>query len=477
MNPPQKPPIDSALIQGFAAIVGPANAIADAAAARPFLIENRGLYTGRSPLVLRPGSTAEVAAILRLASQSGTAIVPQGGNTGLVGGQIPDSSGREIVLSLSRLAAVRAVNAAGNTMTAEAGVTLAAAGAAAAQANRLFPLTLASGERAQIGGALATNAGGTHVLAYGMARDLVLGLEVVLPSGEVWNGLRALRKDNTGYHLRDLFVGSEGTLGVITAAVLKLFPRPRGQAVAFAAVSDPEAAVALCRRAADAMGAQLTAAEFMARMALDFALRNLARAGDPFAAAYPWYVLLEVSSPRSDADAEGQLATALAGARSAGLVRDAVVAPAGGAADALWRLRLAMNEVQKHEGASIKHDVSVPLDAIPAFLKRAAAAVEALVPGCRPCPFGHLGDGNVHFNISQPVGMAAEAFLARWDEVNAAVHGIVTEMGGSIAAEHGIGRLKRGLLPGVKSPVELDLMRRVKAAFDPLGIMNPGKVL
>lgn len=474
---PERLHIDPALIGAFAALVGTDHAIVDPVATQPFLIENRGRFVGQTPLVLQPASTAEVAAIMQLASRTGTAIVPQGGNTGLVGGQIPDRSGMQVVLSLRRLDRVRAIDPIAETMTVEAGVTLTAAGDAAASADRLFPLTLASGERASIGGVLSTNAGGTHVLTYGMARDLALGLEVVLPTGEIWNGLRRLRKDNAGYNLRDLFIGSEGTLGVITAAVLRVFPRPRGQAVAFVAVADPRAALALFSSARAALGPTLTAAEFMERTGLDFALRHQVGASDPFAEPHPWYVLLEVSSPRSDKDAESDLRAVVAAARESLAGSDAVLGTDAAARDRLWRLRYAMNEVQKYEGASIKHDVSLPLDRLPAFLERAGAAVREMIPGCRLCPFGHLGDGNVHFNVSQPVGADADAFLARWDEVNAVVHAIVTDFGGSVAAEHGIGQLKRDLLPTVKHAVEIDLMRRVKQAIDPQGIMNPGKIL
>ena len=468
---------DPALLALFAAIVGSANVIGDEAAARPFLVENRGLYVGRTPLILCPSSTAEVAAILRLANETRTAIVPQGGNTGLVGAQIPDESGSQILLSLSRMNRIRALDPTTNTMTLEAGVTLAAAEAAASAADRLCGMWLASGETAEIGGALSTNAGGTGVLAYGMARDIALGLEVVLPSGEVWDSLRTLRKDNTGYDLKQLFIGAEGTLGVITAAVLKLFPKPRGKAVAFAAVKDPAAALALFECARALAGPSLTAAECMARIGLDFTLKHIEDARDPFPTIYPWYVLLEVSSVRSAAEADDLLSAILAAAATAGLTAATRLASNPVEAAAFWRLRLGMNDIQRREGGSIKHDVSVPLGRLPEFLTRALAIATALIPGCRPCPFGHLGDGNIHFNISQPIGMEKADFLDQWEAMNAAIHALVTELGGSISAEHGIGRLKRTLLPGVKGPVAIDLMRRIKAAFDPRGIMNPGKLL
>jgi FAD/FMN-containing dehydrogenase len=464
-------------VERFAAIVGPRNALTDAADMASYLVEWRGLYHGRTPVVLRPGSTAEVAAILALANETGTPVVVQGGNTGLVGGQVPDESGREVVLSLARLDRVREVDAAGGTMTVEAGVILERAHAAADAVDRMFPLTLGAQGSCQIGGNLSTNAGGTAVLAYGNARDLVLGLEVVLPTGEVWNGLRKLRKDNTGYDLKQLFIGAEGTLGVITAAVLKLLPKPVAREVAFVGVETPEAALELFNRLRGAAGASLTGFELMARTALDFTLRHLPGARDPLSAAQPWYVLAEVSTGSKAADVRAIIEEVLAGAFEDGVVADAAFAESLAQAEAFWHLRHGMAEVQAHEGGSIKHDVSVPVAAVPAFLARATAAVEALVPGCRPAPFGHMGDGNIHFNVSQPVGADKDAYLAGWDAMNAVVHGIVAEFGGSISAEHGIGRLKRHLLPGVKAPLELDMMRRIKTAFDPNFILNPGRVI
>jgi len=461
----------------FAAIVGARNALTDPADIAPYVTEERGLYHGRTPVVLRPGSTDEVAAILALADATGTPIVPQGGNTGLVGGQVPDESGREIVLSLARLDRVREVDPAGGTMTVEAGVTLEAVHAAAAAAGRLFPLTLGSQGSCRIGGNLSTNAGGTAVLAYGNARELVLGLEVVLPTGEVWDGLRKLRKDNSGYDLKQLFIGAEGTLGVITAAVLKLFPQPTEQAVAFAAVASPAAALDLFNRVRAVAGHALTGFELMPRRGLEFAVRHQPGNRDPLVGAHPWYALVEVSTGGAAGEARALLEGALADAVESGLVEDAALAENLAQAAAFWRLRHGMSEVQKHEGGSIKHDVSVPIAAIPELIARGCAAAEALIPGIRPVPFGHMGDGNIHFNFSQPVGADKAAYLARWSELNAVIHAIVAELGGSIAAEHGVGRLKRDLLPTVKSPVELAMMRRLKAAFDPNGILNPGRVL
>jgi FAD/FMN-containing dehydrogenase len=465
------------LIEKFAAIVGARYALRDADAVAPFLVEPRGRFPGRTGLVLQPGSVAEISAILRLANSTGTPIVPQGGNTGLVGGQMPSASGSEIVLSLSRLNRIRAVDATGDTMTVEAGVILANAQAAAEAAGRRFPLSLASEGSCEIGGNLATNAGGTAVLAYGNARALTLGLEVVLASGDVWDGLKTLRKDNTGYDLRDLFVGSEGTLGIITAAVLKLVPLPKGVGVAIVAVPSPAAAIGVLGIARAEAGSGLTACELIARIGVETAARLVPGVRDPLTEPHPWYVMLEVSSSRSPSDADATLDAIFSSAMAAGFVSDGVRALSVEQAQSFWRLRHALSDVQKPLGASIKQDVAVPVAEIPQFLDRATAAVLRAVPGSRPFPFGHLGDGNIHFNISQPSGMDAAAFLARSDEINAAVYETVLSLGGTISAEHGIGTLKRDLLPAVKGPVAMDVMRRIKRALDPNGILNPGKVL
>ena len=467
----------SSLLDRFAQIVGPDNVIRDPEGMRPYLVEPRDRFVGRAPLILMPGSVGEVAAILALADRTRTAVVPQGGNTGVVGGQIPRESGEEIVVALSRLNRVRAVDVDGNTMTVEAGVVLADAQRVATAAGRLLPLALASEGSCQIGGNLSTNAGGTGVLAYGSARDLVLGLEVVLASGEVWDGLRTLRKDNTGYDLKSLFVGAEGTLGIITAAVLKLVPRPRGLAVAFFGVADPAAALGLLQVAQNRAGKDVTACEIIARICIDSVTRHVPGTRHPLAGRHDWYVLIEVSSGLSQEDADVSIEAIFTAAADKGLVEDGVRAASIEQQQAFWRIRHALSEVQKHEGGSIKHDVAVPVSAVPEFLQRAGAAVVTLVPGARPFPFGHLGDGNIHFNVSQPPDMDRQAFLDRWDEVNAAVHAIALDLGGTISAEHGIGRLKRDLLRQVKSPLEIDLMRRIKATLDPNGIMNPGKVL
>jgi FAD/FMN-containing dehydrogenase len=470
--------MDSAdgLIGSLGAIVGARHVLTEAADMAPHLREWRDLFVGKARAVVKPSTTAEVSALLAFAHETGTAIVPQGGNTGLVGGQIPVSDGREIILSLARMDRLRAIDPEGDTITVEAGMTLEAVQSAADAANRLFPLSLASEGSCTIGGNLSTNAGGTAVIAYGNSRDLCLGLEVVLADGRIWNGLRTLRKDNTGYDLKNLFIGAEGTLGVITAASLKLFPKPQARATAFLAVADPANALALLNLAKAAAGGPLTTFELMPRFGLEVVLRHAADTRDPLALPSPWYVLMEISSPAAgglEAQAEALLETAF----DAGFITDGAIAATLQQRSAFWRIREAMSDVQRFEGGSIKHDVSVPVAAVPAFLDRALARVEAMIPGCRPLPFGHLGDGNIHFNISQPVGADKAAYLTRWDEVNEAVHDVVREFGGSISAEHGIGRLKRHLLPSVKDPVELALMRAIKATLDPTGILNPGAVL
>ena len=468
---------DAALLDRFAAIPGRKNALTDADDMARYLTEPRGLYTGAAAMVLRPGSTSEVAEILKIANAARIAIVPQGGGTGLVGGQVPSETGTEIVLSLERLDRIRSVCATSNSMTVEAGVTLNRVQDAAGHADRLFPLSLASEGTCQIGGNLATNAGGTAVLAYGNARDLALGLEVVLADGRVWNGLGDLRKDNTGYDLKHLFIGAEGTLGVITAATLKLFPSPRATATAFIGVPGPAAAVALLARFQAACGGRVTGFELIPRIGLDFALKHGKRARDPLEAPAPWYVLAELSDSQDRIGLTARLEDTLAAGHGAGEVIDASIAASSAQTAMFWRLRHLLSEVQKAEGGSIKHDVSVPVANIPAFIGKASAAALAVVPGARPVAFGHLGDGNLHFNISQPAGADKAAFMARWKDVNAAVHGVVATFRGSISAEHGIGRLKRGLLAQTADPVGLELMKSLKRTLDPRGILNPGKVL
>jgi FAD/FMN-containing dehydrogenase len=372
---------------------------------------------------------------------------------------------------------VRDIDLDGNTMTVEAGLVLANAQAVAASAGRLFPLSLASEGSCQIGGVLATNAGGMAVLAYGSARDLALGLEVVLADGSVWNGLKRLRKDNSGYDLKDLFIGSEGTLGIITAAVLRLFPRPARTVTAFAGLAHLDKATQFFSRAYGLAGPSLTAFELMPRIGLDFVLRHVEGTKDPLKAPHHWYVLLELSGPREGDDVAGLAEALLSQGIEAGEIGDAVIASSLAQERELWRLRELMSEVQKHEGGSIKHDVAVPVAQVPEFIARANQLVELMIPGARPVPFGHLGDGNIHYNVSQPPSMDRAVFLANWEALNAAVHEIVLDLGGSISAEHGIGRLKRELLRHAKTPLELEMMRKIKQAFDPNGILNPGKLL
>jgi FAD/FMN-containing dehydrogenase len=464
-----------AVLQRLADIVGPQHAISDPDRQLPYLREWRDRYQGRAALVLRPGSTAEVARALAVANEAGIGVVPQGGNTGLVGGQIPSANGTEVVLSLARLTRVRAVDE--TAMVLEAGVTLLDAQLAAERAGRLFPLSLPSEGSCEIGGVLATNAGGIGVLAYGNARALALGLEVVLADGQVWDGLRTLKKDNTGYDLRDLFIGSEGTLGIITAAALKLFPRPREKATALVALPDIAAVAGLFRLTEERAHSGLTAFEFMSRLSIELVTKHVPGTRLPLKTPAPWYVLIEISSAESDGAASLMMERLLVEAGDKKLVSDAVLAGSLAQAQSLWRLRETASEAQKPEGGSIKHDVSVPVARIPEFLSRAGPVVDAVCAGARPVVFGHFGDGNVHYNVSQPPGMDKARFLALWDQMAGAVHDLVAEMGGSISAEHGIGQMKRTDLVRYKSPVELALMRKIKAALDPKGILNPGKVL
>jgi FAD/FMN-containing dehydrogenase len=465
------------LIARFAAITGPAHALTGDKDVAPYLVESRGLYHGTSPLVLRPGSVAEVSNILALATETRTAIVPQGGNTGHVGGAAPREGAADVVLSLSRLNRIRDVDPIGNVIVADGGAVLAEIQKAAENVDRMFPLSLGSEGSCQIGGNLSTNAGGTAVLAYGNMRQLCLGLEVVLPTGEIWDGLRRLKKDNTGYDLRDLFIGAEGTLGVITGAVLKLFPRPLGHEVAFAGLKSVKDALALFERAASRCGPALTGFELMPRLGVDFTTRHIPGVRDPLPTRHEWYVLVDISTSDAAETASRMIEALLSDGIETGLVENAVIAASDEQRKALWHMRESMSPAQKPEGGSIKHDVSVPVSAIPAFMAAADAAVMAAIPGARICAFGHMGDGNIHYNISQPLGADKQAFLGRWREINHLVHGIVLSYNGSISAEHGIGQLKRDELAGVRAPIEMDLMRRVKRAFDPAGIMNPGKVV
>lgn len=441
-----------------------------------YLSEPRDLYHGRALCVIKPRTSTEVARVLALCNASGVGVVPQGGNTGLVGGQTPDESGAEIVLSLQKLDHIREIDPRADAMTVEAGVTLARAQEAAQSVDRFFPLSLASEGSCVVGGNLATNAGGVHVLAYGSMRDLVLGVEVALADGRLVSTLGKLRKDNTGYDLTRLFVGSEGTLGVITAATLKLFPRPRSRVVAFVGLSAPAQALDLLGVVKESVGPALHAFELIPRLGLELVLKHIPGARDPLAAPHPWYALIEIAA-FEEGEAERVAARTFSFALDAKLVLDATISQSLDQAQAFWRIRESLSEAQKREGGSIKHDVSVPVDRAPEFIDEARRRVIALIADARPVPFGHMGDGNIHFNVSQPTGANKSAFLARWREVNDAVHGVVREFGGSISAEHGVGRLKRELLREVKDPVALDIMRALKAALDPKGVLNPGKLL
>ena len=469
--------LESALRERLTEIVGAAGVLTEPADMAPFLVDERARYRGATPAVVRPATTEEVARIVALCAAEKIPIVPQGGNTGLCGGATPNASGRELVVSLARLNRVREVDPLNYTITVEAGVILADVQKAAAEADRLFPLSLGGEGTARIGGNLSTNAGGTGVLRYGNARDLALGLEVVLPDGRVWDGLSALRKDNTGYDLKHLFIGAEGTLGIITAAVLKLFPRPHAVETALVALDDPAAAVALLARARAATGDRVTAFELILRLPFELVLAEIPGTRDPFAERHPCYVLAELSAGAGEDDARGRMESLLAAAMEDGLVRDAVIAESGAQAADFWKLRETIPEAQKLDGASIKHDISVPVSRIPVFMEEVAAAAVAAVDGVRVCAFGHVGDGNLHFNMNQPVGGDPAAFLEREDELNTIVHDAASRHGGSISAEHGIGQLKREALIHYKPAVAIELMRRIKAALDPDNLMNPGKVL
>jgi FAD/FMN-containing dehydrogenase len=460
----------------LANIVGSSHVITDPEVMAPNLREWRDLYTGTALCMVRPGSTAEVAAIMRLAHESGTPVVPQGGNTGGVGGQIPDKSGKSILLSLTRLNRIRELEPLSNLMTAEAGVVLQTAQEAAASADRLFPLSLAAEGSCTVGGNLATNAGGTGVIAYGNMRDLVLGLEVVLPDGRIWNALSGLHKDNAGYEMKHLYIGSEGTLGVITAATLKLFPKPRGRVTAFIGLASPEAALKLLARSRSDTSGQVTTFELIPRLGVEMVVKATPGVRDPLQGQHAWYVLLEVSAQR-EAGLQDSVEDMLAAAIEAGEAEDVTLAASLDQRMQLWKLREDLPHAQGVEGASIKHDVSVPIASIPAFMDEALAMLAQKYPDCRPCPFGHMGDGNIHFNVTQPKGGEKAAFLALYRPMNEEMFKIVQRHHGSIAAEHGVGQHKREQLPRYKDAVALELMRTLKAALDPKGIMNPGKVL
>ncbi|MFZ2853657.1 MAG: FAD-binding oxidoreductase [Rhodocyclaceae bacterium] len=445
----------------------------------PHLADWRGRYRGAALCVVRPGSAAEVSLVLAACAQAAVPVVPQGGNTSLCGAATPDTSGSAVLVSLSRMKRIRAIDPANDTITVEAGCLLSAVQDAAVQAGRLFPLSLAAEGSCQIGGNLSTNAGGVQVLRYGNTRELTLGLEVVLPNGEIWDGLRGLRKDNTGYDLKHLFIGAEGTLGIITAAVLKLFPLPQASATAWLALASPARAIGLLNDLQSRFGAMLTACELISDVALGLVLKHVPGSQPPLAAS-PWYLLIELSSGER-IEGEGSLHEVLAAflgeALERGAIGDAALAQSGDQAKRLWALRENIAEAQKIDGLSIKHDVSLPISRIPEFIERADRVLREVYPGVRSVTFGHIGDGNLHYNQSIGRGGKSGEFIGLQANVNRLVYDIVHELGGSISAEHGIGQLKREEILRYKSPVEMRMMRAIKQAIDPQGLMNPGKLL
>lgn len=469
--------IAKSILDQLRAIVGPAGFLDQPADIEPFTVDHRQLYRGATPLVLRPDSTAQVSSILRLCNEHRVGVVPVGGNTSYCGAATPDEDGSQIVVSMSRMRKIRSVDPLNFAITAEAGCVLAEVQAAATAADRLFPLSLGSEGSCQLGGNLSTNAGGTAVLRYGMMRDLVLGLEVVLPDGRVLDGLQALRKDNTGYDLDDLFMGAEGTLGIITAASCKLFSQPVSRVTAFVAVPDPQAAVNLLSRLRGATSDSVATFELMPRLAIELVLRHVASTSDPLDQPYDWYLLIEVNGGRSDNTLREAMEAELSQAMESGEIMNAVIAESEAQREALWRLRETIPEAQRRDGASIKHDVSVTTSDLPRFMREGTSAVLAICPGARMVTYGHLGDGNLHFNASPPPGMPKNEFLALAPRINRSVHDLIATFNGSISAEHGIGRLKRDELVRYKDPVAMQLMRSIKQAIDPNGIMNRGKVL
>ncbi|SNS30127.1 FAD/FMN-containing dehydrogenase [Pseudomonas segetis] len=465
------------LIRDIEQVVGPAGLITDAERMQSYLSDWRNAYSGKAAMVVRPASTEEVAAVVRLCHQAAVAVVPQGGNTGLCGGSIPDQSGAQVVLSLTRMNAIRAVDTGNETITVEAGVILQNLQEAAAEVGRLFPLSLGAEGSCTVGGILATNAGGTAVLRYGNMRDLTLGLEVVLPDGQIWNGLRGLRKDNTGYDLKHLFIGAEGTLGIITAAVLKLYPAPRSTTTAWVALPSTEAAIELIALMRGQCGDRLTGFEMMSRQSVEFVVNHVAGCNDLFAQVYPWYVLIEVSDTLADAGLAQMLETALADAFEREIVLDAVIASNETQVAGLWAIREGISEAQNHEGPSLKHDISVPVSSIPAFIEAADQRLLEVFPGVRIVAYGHVGDGNLHYNISKPVGSEDAPFKAQAEAIMQVIYDATLQFSGSISAEHGLGQSKREAAVRYKDPLELQLMQAIKTTLDPAGLMNPGKVL
>ncbi|HME38036.1 MAG TPA: FAD-binding oxidoreductase [Steroidobacteraceae bacterium] len=470
-------PPDQDTLRALKAAVGGGSWLDSPDAVAPFLSDFRRLYHGATPLVLLPRSVDEVAAVLRICNDREVAVVPHGGNTSYCGGATPNEAGGEIVLSMRRLNRVRHVDPADYSMVIEAGCTLAEAQSTARDAERLFPLSLGSEGTAQIGGTLSTNAGGTAVLRYGMMRDLVLGLEVVLADGRVLHGLKSLRKDNTGYDVKSLFVGAEGTLGVITAACLKLFPLPADTATALVGIDSPRHALDLLARLRTAAGDQVTSFELMPRVAVELTVQYVPGVADPLAQNAPWYLLIEVSSPNPQQNLIALLTATLEDAAASGTISDAMLASSIAQAQAMWKLRESVPEAQRRQGASLKHDVSVPVSAIPTLIEEGSALVHRLAPEGDVVSYGHAGDGNLHFNVSQKPGADIKSFVARGPVLELAMFDLVESLGGSISAEHGIGRLKAAEFARRADPVELAVMHELKRALDPKGILNPGKVL
>jgi FAD/FMN-containing dehydrogenase len=469
-------PTAPGIIDILAAIVGDRGILTGADTAA-YAEDWRRLYQGSTPAVVRPASAEEVAAVVRACAETATPLVPQGGNTSMVGGATPRANGRDVVLSLSRMNRIRDISPDDMTMVAEAGVPWKVAQEAAADANCLLPLSISSEGTAQVGGILSANAGGNNTVRYGNARDLVLGLEAVMPDGQIWHGLRRLRKDNTGYALRQLLVGAEGTLGIITAAVLKLAPRPVDIQVALCAVPSIAAACALFRRFQSADPGAVQAFEYMSGAGMDLVLLHIPGATLPLGSPAQHYALVELATPRPNAGLRDALEAVLEQALADELVQDAAIAESEAQRQAIWKLREEHAEAQKREGASVKNDVSVPVSRVPDLIERASEACRTLIPGIRPVPFGHLGDGNIHMNLEQPPGMDPAAFLARDHDIMDTVNAVVRDLGGSFSAEHGVGMLKPYMMPDWRGGAELDTMRRIKTALDPLGIMNPGKLL
>ncbi|WP_206062927.1 FAD-binding oxidoreductase [Nocardioides piscis] len=467
-------PVPSSLTTDLAAVVGADHVLTDAADVAPYATDWRGAYAGTPLAVVRPGSTDEVSAVVRLAHEAGVAIVPQGGNTGMCGGATPSGDGSQVVLSLGRMRKIRDVDPVSSTMTVDAGVVLAEVQQAAASVDRLFPLSLAAEGSCTVGGNIATNAGGTAVLRYGMMRSLVLGLEVVLPDGRVWDGLRSLRKDNTGYDLTQLFIGAEGTLGIVTGAVLTLHPATPARATSWVALPSVAAAASLLPLLRDHAAERLTTWELVSRPALDLVVSQ--GVPDPLACDAPWFGLIELAGP-AGATVGDDLESALGAAVEAGLVLDAAIAGSPAQRDGLWALRERISEAQESLGPTIKHDVSVPITSLDDLVSRLAPALEQALPGIRPIVYGHVGDGNLHYNLSRPESLEPDAFWARAAELSAIVHDCTVELDGSISAEHGLGSSKAAAASAYKSEVEVSLMRSVKDALDPRGLMNPGKVL